>query len=197
MQTNSIYPFEKDIPDIRDLSSASPYATYNSDIILPRKVAAIVAMSRDHAIGMNGDMPWHLPEDLKHFKEITVGNPVIMGRRTWESIPRRPLPGRKNIVVTRNSLFDEAGAFRASSPEEAIAMCESSETPFIIGGATIYAEFLPFLSEIIVTEIDASYPDADTFFPPLDINEWEERDVSDWMESKTGLKYRFKTLFRR
>lgn len=132
----------------------------------------IVARANNGAIGLKGKMPWHLPEDLKHFKETTMGSPVIMGRRTYESIGRA-LPGRTNIVLTRDASFKAAGILVASSIEEALKLVADAPLAFIIGGANLYAQALEkhLISSAWVTEIDAA-PEADAFFPMLDKEHW-------------------------
>ncbi len=167
----------------------------NNNSILPSNLAAIVAVGCDSAIGRNGDMPWHLPEDLKHFKEITSGATVIMGRKTWESLPRRPLPGRRNIVISRSCNFQEEGAEMASSLQEAIAMTDNAPA-FIIGGESVYREALPLCSKLFLTQIEISTPDADTFFPSINPNEWQTIESTEVLTSKNGINYRFLTLER-
>lgn len=193
MEISVVFPFDKDIPDVRDTAGIHPYSTFNSATERRRELFAIVAMGRNGEIGFNGDMPWHLPEDLKHFKELTTGHPVIMGRTTWLSIPRRPLPGRRNIVLSNNPDFIPEGAEKAGSLESAIALCPPPETPFIIGGGKVYAEALPRLTKIFVTRIEADFPEADTYFPTLDAKEWKCAECSEEFVSKTGLTYRFET----
>jgi dihydrofolate reductase len=197
MQTSTIYPFEKDIPDIRDLGSVHPYSTYNSNISRLRPVYAIVAMARDLSIGVNGDMPWHISADLRRFKTLTMGHPVIMGRNTWESLPKRPLPGRKNIVITRQPDYQAEGAVVVATPEDAIAACEADEIPFVIGGGSIYRQLIPFIEKLFVTLVDASFPEADTFFPALPEADWKVSDTEGPFETDKGLKYSFMTLTRR
>ncbi|MFT3780193.1 MAG: dihydrofolate reductase [Ottowia sp.] len=138
------------------------------------KIGLIWAQARHGVIGRDGAMPWHLPEDLAHLKRTTLGHPVIMGRRTWDSIPARfrPLPGRVNIVVTRQPDWSEIGAQRASSLREALQKCEKSEQVWVIGGAQIYAQALPLADELVVTEIDADF-DGDAHAPKLG-PEWRE-----------------------
>lgn len=165
-----------------------------SEPVLP-DLWAIVAMGRNNEIGFKGDMPWHLPEDLRHFKQLTTGHPVIMGRTTWLSIPKRPLPGRRNIVLTRNQDFNEAES--ADSIEKSLILCQDGPTPFIIGGGSVYAESIPLLSKIFVTRIDADFPEADTFFPEIDPQQWELTDISDILTSASGLNLRFETYERR
>lgn len=141
-------------------------------------LAIIVAMAENRAIGKDGDMPWRLSADLKRFKALTSGKPVIMGRNTWESLPKRPLPKRPNIVVSRNSDYRADGAWQVASVEHAIAMGEAMSTEksldefFIIGGATLYQSALPYAARLYLTEVAAS-PDADTFFPAFDEDEWD------------------------
>lgn len=193
METSVIFPFEKDIPDIRDTAGIHPFSTFNSTTSRRREVWAIVAMGRNNEIGFHGDMPWHIPEDLRHFKELTMARPVIMGRATWLSIPRRPLPGRRNIVLSRSDEFSPRGAERAASLSEALALCPPPEIPFIIGGGSVYADAMPLLTRIYVTRIDADFPDADTFFPAIDSKDWSLTDASETFISKSGISFRFET----
>ena len=138
------------------------------------KIGLIWAQARNRVIGKNGVMPWHLPEDLAHFKRVTLNHPVIMGRKTWDSIPPkfRPLPGRTNIVVTRQADWHEKGAQCSSSLREALQQCENSNQVWVIGGAQIYAQALPLADELVVTEIDAEV-DGDAFAPAIG-PEWHE-----------------------
>lgn len=138
------------------------------------KLGLIWAQARGGVIGKDGVMPWHLPEDLAHFKRVTQGHPVIMGRKTWDSIPPRfrPLPGRTNIVVTRQPDWNQNGALRASSLREALQKCENSEHVWVIGGAQIYAQAMPLADTVVVTEIDAEF-NGDAFAPSLG-PEWQQ-----------------------
>ena len=138
------------------------------------KIGLIWAQARNRAIGKNGVMPWHLPEDLAHFKRVTLNHPVIMGRKTWDSIPPkfRPLPGRTNIVVTRQADWHEKGAQCSSSLREALQQCENSNQVWVIGGAQIYAQALPLADELVVTEIDAAF-DGDAHAPAIG-PDWRE-----------------------
>jgi dihydrofolate reductase len=156
------------------------------------KLGLIYARARNGVIGKDNQMPWHLPEDLAHLKRTTLGSPVIMGRKTWESIPAkfRPLPGRRNIVVTRNALWSEAGAERAGTVEEAIALCEAAPQAWVIGGGEIYRLALPLADTVVATEIDADY-DGDAYAPLLGA-EWHEV-ARERHVSKTGLGYSFVT----
>jgi dihydrofolate reductase len=129
-------------------------------------IALVVAVARNGVIGRGGDLPWRLPEDMAHFRDVTMGYPVVMGRRTWDSLraPYRPLPGRRNIVVTRNASWNVTGAERASSVDEALELVNGAERVSIIGGAQIFAAALPLADEVLLTEIDLDV-DGDTFFP--------------------------------
>ncbi len=123
------------------------------------KLHLIWAQARNGVIGINGTLPWHLPEDLAHFKRTTLGAPVIMGRKTWDSLPPqfRPLPGRVNIVVTRQADWQADGALRAGSLAEAGTLCPANTDAWVIGGAEVYAQALPLAHTAVVTEIDADY----------------------------------------
>lgn len=133
------------------------------------KVALVAAVARGGVIGRDGGLPWRLPEDLAHFREVTMGHPVVMGRKTWESLPAgfRPLPGRRNLVVTRNPAWNGEGAERADSLEEALALVEDAERVSVIGGGELFAAALPIADELLLTEIELEV-DGDTFFPPWD-----------------------------
>lgn len=164
------------------------------------KTTIIVAVAADGAIGDKGDLIWHLSADLRHFKELTMGHAVVMGRRTWESLPKGALPGRRNIVVTRNPSFDAPGAVIVNSVEEAVELCRQNgeEEMFIIGGATLYAAALPWADVMEITEVDAAYPNADTRFPSYDTSLWRNvRTYGADTDARSGLSYVFKRLERR
>ena len=130
----------------------------------------IVAHARNGVIGKEGKLPWYLPEDLKHFKRTTLGKPVIMGRKTWESLGR-PLPGRRNIVVTRQTGFTAEGAEVYSSLQDAVAAVKDEPIAFIMGGAQIYAEAMPQIEVAHITVLNADF-EGDAFFKPLTDDEW-------------------------
>ncbi len=130
----------------------------------------IVAHARNGAIGIDGKLPWYLPEDLKHFKRTTLGKPVIMGRKTWESLGR-PLPGRKNVVITRQADYVAEGACVVPTIEAALEAVKDEPVAFIMGGAQIYEQTLPLVKVAHVTVINADY-DADAYFKPLDDEHW-------------------------
>jgi dihydrofolate reductase len=134
------------------------------------RILLVAALARNGVIGARGKMPWHLPEDLKHFKQLTLGHPVIMGRKTWESLGR-PLPGRENIVISRQSGFAAPDASVVATPEAAIARCAGDAQASVIGGAEIYAAALPFADALVLTEIDLDY-EGDTRFPDWDRKAW-------------------------
>lgn len=163
-------------------------------------IKIIAALTRDGAIGRSGDLLHHISADLKHFKTLTLGHPVIMGRRTFESLPGGPLPGRTNIVVTRNTSYSHPGLLIAPSLSEAIrlASAEHPEAIFIIGGGQIYAEALPLASTLELTRIETDAPDADTWFPEIDPAEWTvESQSAPTLDPRSGLTYLFQTLRRR
>lgn len=136
------------------------------------KIYLAVAVASNGVIGRNGQLPWHLPEDLKHFKRITLGHPIIMGRRTWESLPGA-LPGRDNIVVSSRSGYEAPGAAVASSLEGAIALCAGEAVAFVIGGSRLFEESLPIAAGLVMTEIHRDY-EGDTWFPNWDRSRWRE-----------------------
>ncbi len=138
------------------------------------KLHLIYARARNGVIGQNNQMPWHLPEDLAHFKRVTLGQPVIMGRKTWDSLPARfrPLPGRVNIVVTRQSDWQAQGACRAASIQDAMRLCGDAPDAWIMGGAEIYRLAEPLASTAVVTEIEADF-EGDAFAPTLATG-WQE-----------------------
>lgn len=150
-------------------------------------VGLIWAEAHGGVIGAEGGMPWHLPEDLAHFRELTTGSPVIMGRKTWESLPERfrPLPDRENIVVTRSENWSQEGAQRATSLGEALAGREKS---WIIGGAEIFAQTIDDAERLEVTEIDL-YVDGDAFAPSRE--GWRLVREGEWLMSSSGIRYRF------
>nr|AIA14869.1 Dihydrofolate reductase [uncultured bacterium] len=137
------------------------------------RVAFVVAVSRNGVIGRDGGLPWHISTDLKRFKAITMGKPVIMGRKTWESLPKKPLPGRPNIVITRQKNYRAAGAIVVGDIPSALTAAGQVEEVCVIGGGEIFDMFLPQTDRIYLTEVDLEV-DGDTFFPPLDPAQWTE-----------------------
>lgn len=161
-----------------------------------KKISIVVAVSSNNAIGKDNQLLWHLPADLKHFKEITTGHPIIMGRKTYDSIGR-PLPNRRNIVITRNKDLSIAGVEIVGSIAEAISLCAQENEVFIIGGAEIYKHALPLTNSIYLTVVHQHY-EADAFFPELNENEWatihQEYHEAD---EKNSVAYTFSTLERK
>ena len=150
----------------------------------------IFARSANGVIGNNNALPWHLPEDLAHFKKLTLGCPVIMGRKTWESLPPRfrPLPGRTNVVITRQADWHAAGAQSAGSLTDALAICKAASDVWIIGGAQIYAQAEPLAGRIEVTQIDKHF-EGDALAPTLG-SQWQQSFKEDHVSS-TGLEFSF------
>ena len=163
------------------------------------KLKLIYARAANGVIGLNNQMPWHLPEDLAHFKRTTLGCPVLMGRKTWESIPAkfRPLPGRANLVITRQADWQADGALVVHSLEEglslALAHCPEGKDLWVMGGAEIYAQAAAIAEEAVVTEIDATF-EGDAFAPVLDATWLETSRESHTAAS--GLKFSFVTYQR-
>jgi dihydrofolate reductase len=141
------------------------------------RISAIVAMSQNRAIGKNNQLPWHLPADLKHFKQVTMGRPILMGRKTYESIGR-PLPGRYNIVITRDANFQAPGCLVTTSIDTALAAVAESDEIFIIGGALLYQQMMPRIHRLYLTVIQQEV-EGDAFFPELDLNQWYEIERVD------------------
>jgi dihydrofolate reductase len=155
----------------------------------------IYARAANGVIGKDGTMPWHLPEDLAHFKRTTLGCPVIMGRKTWDSLPPRfrPLPGRTNVVVTRQTNWRADGVAVAHSLPEAIDLCAAHENVWVIGGADIYAQALPLAASVVVTEIGAVF-EGDAYAPQLGA-EWRET-ARERHVAASGLNFSFVTYTR-
>ena len=162
-----------------------------------KSIHAIVAIDENGAIGRQGDLLCHLPADMKHFKEVTMGHSIVMGRKTFESFPRRPLPGRQNIVITRNAGWQYPGVTVVHSLEDAIAAAET-DTIFIIGGAQVYEQSLPLVDVLHLTRIHARWASADAFFPAIDIDDWQEVSREHHKsDHKNAYEFDFITLKRR
>lgn len=162
-----------------------------------KSIHAIVAVASDWAIGRQGNLLCYLPADMKHFKEVTMGSSIVMGRKTFESFPRRPLPGRQNIVITRNANWQYPGVNVVHSVEDAIVVAETDDV-FIIGGADVYKQTLPMVEVLHLTVIHARWASADAFFPTLDMNEWQEvsREHHE-SDHRNAYEFDFITLKRR
>lgn len=185
--------------------------TSGTDAATQRPSTGLVWAESGGVIGRDGGMPWHVPEDLAHFKELTLGDPVIMGRKTWESLPPRfrPLPGRANVVVTRRADWAAEGAERAASVDEALALAAAREPArvWVIGGAEVFRQTLPLADRLEVTELRAPGGGAviepragDTPAPVVDPAVWRRADAepSDpaWLTSRGGPEYRFLSYVR-
>jgi dihydrofolate reductase len=159
-------------------------------------VSIIVAMAQNRTIGVNNTLPWRCPKDLKHFKALTMGHHMIMGRKTFDSIGK-PLPGRTTVIVTRNAALKVEGCLVTHSLPEAIKLCANDEEVFIVGGAEIYAQALPLADTLYITEIQQDV-EGDAHFPAFDRNAWQEtaREVRSQTEPQT-LQYHFVTYRRR
>ena len=153
-------------------------------------LSLIAAVANNRVLGKDNQLLWHLPGDMRHFRETTRGKPVIMGRKTWESLPEkfRPLPGRQNVVVSRNPAYSAPGAILVRSLEEAIGKVEGDEI-FVIGGAELYRQALPVAERLYLTEIAADF-EGDCWFPEYSLNQWEELSRSQPTE-EGGLAYTF------
>lgn len=162
------------------------------------KLAIIVAVAQNGAIGKDNDLLWHLSGDLKRFKELTTGHPVVMGRKTWESLPKRPLPKRQNIVMTQNPDFAAEGATVVHSVNglfEALKGCE--EEVFVMGGAAIYTALLPFTQRLYITRVYRDY-EADVYFPKVDMSEFTLVRLGEPLhDEESGLDYAYEEYDRK
>lgn len=155
------------------------------------KPAIIAIVARGGAIGRGGDQPFHISADFRRFKQLTLGHPVIMGRKTFEALPKGALPQRRNIVITRNPGWSAPNVETATSLDAALALCQPESEPFIIGGGEIYRLAMPLAHTLYITEVDADVPDADTFFPPIDSAHWHITENSEWQKSPDNPPFRF------
>ena len=175
-----------------------PNAATAAPPAMTAQLTMVVAVDRDNGIGIDNRMPWHLPQDLAHFKRVTLGKPVIMGRKTFDSIGR-PLPGRRNLVITRNADWSHEGAERAESLAAALALLDGAPAS-IIGGAQIFEAAMDLADAMIVTHIDHRFT-CDTFFPPIDPALWQEtaRDPQHRPQAagEPGFDYAYVTYQRR
>lgn len=159
-----------------------------------RRLSIIAAVARNRVIGSENRLPWRLPEDLRHFKRLTLGHHLIMGRKTFESIGR-PLPGRVSVILTRDTGYQAEGCLSAGSVGAALKACGDDPEVFVVGGAEIYAQFLPLADRLYLTEIDADFA-GDAFFPAFDRSQWAEIGRESHV-SDTGLAFAFVTYQRR
>ena len=155
----------------------------------------IVAVADNGVIGQNNSLPWHLPDDLRHFKRLTLGKPVIMGRKTFDSIGK-PLPGRSNIVVSRSPDWNVAGVQKVFSPAEAVALAAASEEAMVIGGAGLFAALFSETQKIYLTEVHHPYA-GDVYFPPFDRQDWTEVSREEHAREAGQPAFAFVTLLRK
>jgi dihydrofolate reductase len=161
------------------------------------RIAFVVATDRNNVIGRGGALPWRLPDDLKHVREVTLGKPLIMGRRTYESIGR-PLPQRTNIVLTRDPEFRADGVFVARTPDEALGIAGDAPETIVFGGAEVFKHFMPLVDRVYLTSVDADVKDGDTFFPPFGpgMNFRVLENVPHRADERHPYSFRFMTLER-
>ncbi len=160
-------------------------------------ISIIAAIAENNVIGNNNDLIWHISEDLKRFKKLTSGHTIIMGRKTYESLPFKPLPKRKNIVISRKDDLYFEGAIVVKNPEEALKECKDEDEIFICGGATIYNHFLNIADKMFLTKVHQEF-EGDTFFPEIDYYEWELKSKSEkFKDEKSGLDYTFLNYFKK
>jgi len=154
-------------------------------------ISIIVALAENNVIGNNNDLIWHISDDLKRFKKLTSHKPIIMGRKTYESLPFKPLPNRKNIVITKNKDLVLEGAIVVNSPDEALKIIKSEEEVFICGGAEIYKHFLSKADKLYLTKVYKEFK-GDTFFPKINYDRWKLFNSSgELFDEKSELKYSF------
>lgn len=166
------------------------------DLQKQSNLSIIVAVAQNLAIGKDNDLIWHLSDDLKRFKSLTSGHAVIMGRNTWNSLPRRPLPKRRNIVVTHDHGFCDEGAVVAHTIQQAMRLVADEEEAFIMGGASLYRQFMPFVNKLYVTWVYSDF-EADVFFPVIDNSLFAVTEESELLvDEATGLTYRYVTYSR-
>lgn len=159
-------------------------------------ISIIVAIGENHAIGNNNELLWHIPEDLRRFKHITRGHKIIMGKRTYESLPVQPLPERTSIVISDDPKDVFEGCIMAYSIEEALKHCGPDEECFVIGGGMVYKQFLPLADKLYITKVHATF-DADTFFPEIAPEDWEEADYQAVPAGSSDLEFSFLTYSRK
>jgi len=148
-------------------------------------ISIIVAIAEDNGIGYKNELLWHLPEDMKRFRKLTLGHTVIMGKKTWESLPKKPLSGRKNIIITDDPLDRFESGLAAYSIEDALSKCEVNEEIFIIGGGSIYRQFMAVADRLLITHIHKKTP-ADIYFPVIDPEIWEPVEKEDHLQDDTS-----------
>ena len=160
-------------------------------------ISIIVAVAENYAIGKDNDLLWHISDDLKRFKKITTGHKMIMGKNTFLSLPIRPLPNRISIVITDDPADNYQGCIMAYSIEDAMSKCDDSEECFVIGGGSVYAQFIPLADKLYLTRVKRSY-EADTFFPEIKEEDWKLIDQEDHIDEKNDdLHFSFQTFVKK
>jgi dihydrofolate reductase len=149
-------------------------------------ISIIVAVSDDWGIGKENELLWHISEDLKRFKRLTTGNTVIMGKKTWESLPKRPLPGRKNVVLTDIPYEKIEGAVTAYSIDDSLSKCDINEEIFVIGGGSVYRQFMLVADRLYITHVHRKAP-ADVYFPEIDTDIWEVVEKEEFITGESNL----------
>ncbi len=158
---------------------------------MSKQISIIVAIAANNAIGKDNDLLWHLSGDLKRFKELTTGHTIVMGKRTFESLPVRPLPNRRSIVITDIEGEQIAGCVMAYSIEDAIAKFDIADENFIIGGGSVYRQFMPIADKLYLTIVHKNF-DADTFYPEINFDEWQAIEKQEnILDEKSGLTYSY------
>ena len=158
---------------------------------MAKTLSIIVAIAEDYGIGNKNDLLAYISSDLKRFKALTTGNTILMGRNTWESLPKKPLPNRQNIVLTSNKNLQLTGADVVCSVEEALLVCPENKESFVIGGASIYKQFFDVADKLYITKIRKTF-EADTFFPEIDSEKWKVESESEvFVDEKTGLEFQY------
>jgi dihydrofolate reductase len=154
-------------------------------------ISIIVAVAQNMAIGKDNKLLWHISDDLKRFKQLTSGQVVVMGRNTFLSLPKRPLPNRKNVVITDNPGECFEGCIMVNSIEAALSHCHQNEECFIMGGASIYRQFMPLADKLYITRVNKAF-EGDTFFPQINSLKWKIKEQSEWFKHPDGeLSFRF------
>ena len=160
-------------------------------------ISIIVAVGENYEIGKDNQLLWHISDDLKHFKSITTGKPVIMGENTWYSLPIKPLPKRRNIVLTKNIDLKIENVELAFSIDEVLKLTKNEEEVFVIGGAMVYKQFIEIAQKLYITHVFKNF-EADTRFPEIDCNIWEIKEKSDiFTDENSGLDYQFINYIRK
>jgi dihydrofolate reductase len=160
------------------------------------RIAFVVAFDRNRVIGKDGVLPWRLPDDMRHVRTITMGKPMIMGRRTFDSIGK-PLPGRTSIVLTSDPVFHPDGVLVARTPDEALRLAGDASEVIVFGGAAVFAAFLPMADRMYLTEVDTAVEGGDTYFPAFDESEWREVERVDHpRDDRHPFGFRIRTLDR-